>query len=88
MLVRLAGTETLASNPENWEKLTTVNLLRKRGVNTAFKMGKRLGQGGPMRAFLQAVQPFTRVIRLVVAAWRWIEASKPRRAEVFVVRLL
>lgn len=87
LLVRLAGLETFASNPTTWKQLTTVNILYRRGFKTAFKLGKRLGQGGVMRAFLKLAQPFTRTIRLVVAAWRWIEASKPRRAEVGVVRI-
>jgi hypothetical protein len=86
LLVRLGGLETLASNPTVWKQLTTVNLLNRKGVKTASRLGKRLGQGGVMRGFLKLVQPFTRTIRLVVAAWRWIEASRPRRAEVFVVR--
>jgi hypothetical protein len=86
LLVRLGGMETLASNPMVWEQMTTVNLLNRKGVKTAYRLGKRLGQGGVMRDFLKLVQPFTRTIRLVVATWRWIEASRPRRAEVFVVR--
>ena len=37
-----------------------------------------------MHAFLDEVQPFTRTVRIIIAAWRWIEAAKPRRAEVGV----
>jgi len=84
LLVRLGGMETYAADPIIWSQLTTVDIMRRKGFKQAFKLGKRMGQGGGMRAFLQICQPFTRTIRIVVATWRWIEAAKPRRLEVGV----
>jgi hypothetical protein len=48
----------------------------------AVKAAKHLGQGGPMKWFLNYVHPFTRTLRLVVACWRWIESAQCRRGEV------
>ena len=62
---------------------------RKRKANAknterALRLVKKLGRGGPMRWFLQTVQPFTRTLRIVVGSWRWIEAAQCRRLEVGV----
>jgi hypothetical protein len=48
------------------------------------KFSKRLGQGGPVREFLDTVKPFTRSMRILVGTWRWFEASPCRREEVGV----
>ena len=54
----------------------------KKNTRHAVKMVKHLGQGGPMKYFLNYVQPFTRTIRLLMASWRWVEAAQCRRGEV------
>ena len=48
----------------------------------ALKVVKQLARGGPMSYFLGYVQPFTRLVRLVVGSWRWIESASCRRSEV------
>jgi len=53
-----------------------------RNTRHAVKIVKKLGQGGPMRFFLQYVHPFTRSLRLLVGVWRWTEAAQCRRGEV------
>ena len=82
LLVRLAGLWVRTEDDLIWEKMVGIKIWKSKGPRKALKLIKRLGQGGPMRLFLDAVQPFTRTIRIVVAAWRWFEASKCRRSEV------
>ena len=54
----------------------------RKNTRQAVKVVKKLGQGGPMRFFLQYVHPFTRSLRLLVGIWRWTEAAQCRRGEV------
>jgi len=82
LLVRLGGLLVFALDPLIWEQLTTANFLKRKGRKQSAKLGKHLGQGGPMHGFLQMCRPFTRTLRIIVGAWRWIEAAKPRRGEV------
>ena len=90
LLVRLAGLWTLAITLEFLAKMESVEpYRRKRKANAknterALRLVKKLGRGGPMRWFLQTVQPFTRTLRIVVGSWRWIEAAQCRRLEVGV----
>lgn len=88
LIVRLGGLETYATDSTVWPLLTTADVVSRKGFKHTFKLGKALGQGGVMRPFLQMCQPFTRSIRMIVATWRWIEAAKPRRLEVFVEEAL
>lgn len=82
LLVRLAGLDTQARDPIFWAKMVSINPLRYKSLDKMSKLVKRLGQGGPMRFFLDRVHPFTRSVRIFVAAWRWIEAAPCRRLEV------
>mmetsp|Transcript_5810 Transcript_5810/g.11854 ORF Transcript_5810/g.11854 Transcript_5810/m.11854 type:complete len:907 (+) Transcript_5810:57-2777(+) len=90
LLVRLAGLWTLAISVEYLTKMENIAPYRKhhkadvKNTEKALKVVKHLGRGGPMRWFLQTVQPFTRTLRILVAAWRWIEAAQCRRLEVGV----
>lgn len=45
----------------------------------AAKLAKRIGQGGPMKQFLNEVQPFTRTIRAGLAIARAVEAKVDNR---------
>jgi len=82
LLVRLGGLETLAR--EQWHEMELLEPKKRKAMKHAFKYAKRMGQGGPMRGFLNGVQPFTRGVRLLVAAWRWFESAPCRRLEVGV----
>jgi polyphosphate kinase 2 (PPK2 family) len=88
LLVRLAGLAVFATTEENHEAFLTLNLLKNKGPKHAAKFVKRMGQGGLMRPFLKAAQPLTRAIRIVCACWRWVEATKARRAEVGMRELM
>lgn len=37
-----------------------------------------------MRWFLQRCHPFTRSLRILVGAWRWVESAQCRRLEIGV----
>jgi len=54
----------------------------EKNAHRAMRIVKKLGQGGPMKYFLNFVHPFTRTLRILVAAWRWVEAAQCRRGEV------
>lgn len=82
LLVRIGGLDTLARDPIFWAKMVSINPLRYKSLKKMSKLVQRLGQGGPMRFFLRRVHPFTRSIRILVAAWRWIESAPCRRLEV------
>lgn len=84
LLVRLAGLYVYTQDDEVWDKMVGIKIMKHKGPKKALKLIKRLGQGGPVRVFLKDVQPFTRFVRIVVAAWRYFEASKCRRTEVGV----
>jgi hypothetical protein len=84
LLVRLGGLDTQARDPIFWAKMVTLNPLRYKSLRKMTKIVKRLGQGGPMRFFLGRVHPFTRSLRILVAAWRWVESAQCRRLEVGV----
>jgi polyphosphate kinase 2 (PPK2 family) len=90
LLVRLAGLWTLAITAEFLLKMQMFAPYKKHhkanihNIEKAVRIVKKLGRGGPMRWFLQTVQPFTRTIRILVAVWRWIEAAQCRRLEVGV----
>jgi hypothetical protein len=92
LLVRLAGLDTHARDPLVWGKMILLDPLHFKSLEKMVSIVKRLGQGGPMRFFLDRVQHFTRGLRIVVGAWRWIEAAQCFRLEVgveeFMVRLL
>jgi len=91
LLVRLAGLWTLAVTGIFMAKMIRVSpgpfkhhkqKLMEKNAFRAVRIVKKLGQGGPMKYFLNFVHPFTRTLRIVVAAWRWIEAAQCRRGEV------
>jgi len=84
LLVRLAGLDTHARDPIVWAKMVSINPLRFKSLKKMYKIIKRLGQGGPMRWFLQRCHPFTRSLRILVGAWRWVESAQCRRLEVGV----
>jgi len=84
LLVRLAGLDTHARDPIVWAKMTSINPLRFKSLKKMYKLIKRLGQGGPMRWFLKRCHPFTRSLRILVGAWRWVESAQVRRLEVGV----
>lgn len=90
LLVRLGGLWTLAIAIDFLAKMQSIEPYRKhhkanaKNTHKALKIVKHLGRGGVMAWFLNAVQPFTRTIRLLVAGWRWIEAAQCRRLEVGV----
>ena len=82
LLVRLAGLYAYSQDPENWDKMVALNLMKRKGPRKALKLVKHLSQGGPMKDFLNNVKVATRTIRIVAATWRWIEAPESRRFEV------
>jgi len=91
LLVRLAGLWTLAVTGIYMAKMVKVypgpfkhhrQQHVEKNAHRAYKIVKQLGQGGPMKYFLNYVHPFTRSLRIIVAAWRWIEAAQCRRGEV------
>ena len=84
LLVRLAGLDTLARDPIVWAKMVSINPLRFKKLKKMYKIIKRLGQGGPMRSFLSRCHPFTRSLRILVGAWRWVESAQCRRLEIGV----
>lgn len=84
LLVRLGGLDTHARDPIVWAKMVSINPLRFKSLKKMYKIIKRLGQGGPMRWFLQRCHPFTRTLRILVGAWRWVESAQCRRLEVGV----
>ena len=84
LLVRLAGLAILYSYPEVQTALAVLNVTKHKDRSRAFKWMKKLGRGGEMSPFFKTVQPFTRSLRIIVAVWRWFEASKVRRFEVGV----
>ena len=78
LLVRLGGLDTHAHDPIVWAKMVSINPLRFKSLKKMYKLVKRLGQGGPMRWFLQRCHPFTRSLRILVGAWRWVESAQVR----------
>ena len=54
----------------------------EKNAHRAYKIVKELGQGGPMKYFLNFIHPVTRSLRIIVGAWRWIESAQCRRGEV------
>lgn len=90
LLVRLAGLFTLAFTLDYIDKMTSMDPSRHKhkviakNASKAVKIVKKLGRGGPMHHFLSYVHVFTRSLRILVAAWRWIEAAQCRRGEVGV----
>lgn len=94
LLARLAGLWTLAITIDFLAKMNSVDPYKNpahhkhranvKNSNKALRIVKKLGRGGEMRWFLKTVQPFTRCLRIIVGAWRWIEAAQCRRLEVGV----
>lgn len=84
LLVRLGGLDTRARDPLVWAKMVSINPLRFKSLKKMYKLVKRLGQGGPMRWFLKRCHPFTRTLRILVGAWRWVESAQCRRLEIGV----
>jgi hypothetical protein len=83
LLVRIGGLETLAR--EYWISMVDLSPTRyKQAVLRSYKYYKHLGQGGPMRGFMDRCQPITRSIRITVGAWRWIESAPSRRLKMGV----
>ena len=91
LLVRLAGLWTLAATAIFMAKMVQVtpgpfkhHELRymEKNAHRAYKIVKELGQGGPMKYFLNFIHPVTRSLRIIVGAWRWIESAQCRRGEV------
>lgn len=89
--MRLAGLWTLAVTAIFMAKMVRVvpgpfkhhkHKLMHKNAHRAIKVVKKLGQGGPMKYFLKFVHPFTRTLRILVGAWRWVEAAQCRRGEV------
>lgn len=86
LLVRLGGLETYAVL--NWIDMTLLSATSRKAMKHAFKYAKRMGQAGVMRHFLKVCHPFTRSVRILVAAWRWVESAPCRRLEVGVEETL
>ena len=90
LLVRIAGLFTLAFTLDFLDSMYRVEPFKKhrranmKNTHRAYKIVKKLGRGGPMSFFLNKVHIFTRTLRIVVAAWRWIESAQCRRGEVGV----
>lgn len=90
--MRLAGLWTLAVTGIFMAKMVRVTpgpfkhkkaqKLMEKNAHWAIRVVKKLGQGGPMKYFLKFVHPFTRTLRILVGAWRWVEAAQCRRGEV------
>jgi hypothetical protein len=79
LLMRIAGGLVLALDPLVWRAMAIADLDIKGERKQAFRMYKRMGQGGPMALFLNGVQPFTRLIRIVLATARAWEAKVDNR---------
>lgn len=82
LLVRLAGLYSYVQEKAVWSRILSRSLLKKKGPSTTLQLIKRLSQGGRVRAFMKNSQPYTRAVRIVVALWRILEASRCRRREV------
>jgi hypothetical protein len=83
LLVRLAGLWTLAQLTTTRRKLSAIKpSASSKSTHRALRLVKKLGRGGDLAGFLNAVQPVTRTIRIVVAVWRWLEAAQCRRLQV------
>lgn len=50
-----------------------------RQLKLSAKISKRIGQGGPIKDWLNEVQPYTRSIRIILAIARAIEAKIDNR---------
>ena len=90
-MVRLAGLWTLAVTAYFMAKMVRVtpgpfhrhsHHFMKKNAYKAMRIVKKLGQGGPMKYFLNFVHPITRTLRILVGSWRWVEAAQCRRGEV------
>jgi len=83
--VRLSGLYVYSYAPPSMvQSILVLDPTKYKTMKKLLKYSKRLGQGGPVRDFLNAVQPFTRGMRILVGSWRWFEASPCRRWEVGV----
>jgi hypothetical protein len=86
--VRLAGLYVYSIDPTVVPGILLLDPERQKTVIKLLKFSKRLGQGGPVRAFVESVKPFTRGMRMLVGSWRWCEASPCRRGEVGLEELM
>lgn len=79
LLVRLAGSFIYITDGFNWIAMTAWDLSQRKEIKLASKQMKRIGQGGPIKPFLEDVHPFTRSIRIVLAVARAWEARVDNR---------
>ena len=88
-MVRIAGGFVFCLDATNWELMGALNVGKRRQGKIAAKMAKHIGQGGPVRPFLQDVQPGTRTIRLILAICRaWEAQADDRLVEVGIAETL
>jgi hypothetical protein len=79
LLLRLAGGLMFCYDDLNWAMMQAYDVSKKKQAKQALKVVKRIGQGGPIRPFLQDVHPFTRSLRIVLAVARAWEAKVDNR---------
>jgi hypothetical protein len=79
LLVRMSGGAVYCQNPLTWNAMAAWDVTLKRQAKAAAKQAKNVGQGGPMKLFLDQVQGFTRSIRIILACARAWEARVDNR---------
>ena len=75
----MSGGVVFCEDPLQWDKMASLNVLKKRQNFKALRMVKKIGRGGPIKEFLNQVQPFTRTVRIVLAVARAWEAHVDNR---------
>lgn len=79
LLVRFSGAMAFIQDDFNWDNMAVLDVTHRRQLKAAAKISKRIGQGGTIRFFLDQIQPFTRLIRFILAVARAIEAHVDNR---------
>lgn len=79
LLVRVSAGIVYAQDPVNWVSMASWDTAMRKQCKAAATQSKRIGQGGPVKPFLDEVQPFTRIIRIVLAIARAWEARVDNR---------
>jgi hypothetical protein len=79
LFIRMSGGVVYCEVRENWRAMGSWDVTAKRQLKAAAKQSKLIGQGGPMKGFLNQVQVFTRSIRIALACARAWEARVDNR---------